>query len=149
MSASTRYVTKLLLKEVGIAVVVGAVVWYLVGRWVHTFNYEALVGSMVALNSGIIIALFVALFQGDEENIQNFKKFKTASKQLYLIFLINSLLVCFSSLLVSNTPDSYVFQNYDWALLVTIIGATIAAVPSLVNVRFVYKLLRINYRTTE
>lgn len=149
MSASTKYVSKLLLKEVGVAIILGVAVWYFLGRWIYTFNFEALVGSMVALNSGIIIALFVALFQGDEENIQNFKKFKTASKQLYLIFLINSVLVCFVSLLVTNPSEDYLFHTNDTGLLTTLIGASIATIPSLVNVRFVYKLLRINYRTTE
>lgn len=149
MSVSTRYVSWLVAKEIGLAIVLAFVTWYFLGRWMHAFNYEGLVSSMVALNSGIIIALFVALFQGGEENIQNFKKFKTASKQLYLIFLVNSVIVCFVSLFVSNMVDSYIFQQWDWALFVTILGAITATIPSVVNVQFVYKLLRINYRTTE
>ncbi len=149
MSVSTRYVSWLVAKEIGLAIILAFSIWYFLGKWIYTFNYESLVSSMVALNSGIIIALFVALFQGGEENIQNFKKFKTASKQLYLIFLVNSVIVCFVSLFVSNAVDSYSFKPWDWTVFATILGAITATIPSIVNVRFVYKLLRINYRTTE
>lgn len=79
--------------------------------------------------------------------MQNFKKFKRASKQLYLVFLVNSLITCLASLVVNNVIESYIFKPGDWTLFVTILGAAIATVLCIVNLWLVYKLLNINYRT--
>lgn|GEM_PF-3084577 len=147
MDTNVGYISWVIIKEIGSAAIIAFGFWYCLGGWVYSLNYESLIDSMIALNSGIIIALFVALFQGDEKNMQNFKKFKRASKQLYLVFLVNSLITCLASLVVNNVIESYIFKPGDWTLFVTIFGAAIATVLCIVNLWLVYKLLNINYRT--
>ena len=141
------YVVKLVVSEVFVAAAIATVLTFTMWKVLVNLNYEALLTSLVSLNAGIIIAMFVALFHSENKNIGNFKKFHRAAKQVYLIFLVNSAIACLMTLFISNAGADQQALQYQTTFNIT--AGLIAVVVTLKNVNFVYKLLQINFRTTE
>lgn len=103
-------------------------------------NVPGLATSLVALNSGITIAIFLALFHSDNKNVENFRKFKTAAKQAYKIFLINAVLVCLSTVLIQEELSSQLSVNLG------LTGLSIALTGTLVNIWHIFDLVSIMFR---
>ena len=103
-------------------------------------NVPGLATSLVALNSGITIAIFLALFHSDNKNVENFRKFKTAAKQAYKIFLINAVLVCLSTVLIQEELSSQLSINLG------LTGLVIALTGTLVNIWHIFDLVTIMFR---
>lgn len=141
-----RYVVKLFVKELVVGLILGGLFAYFLRTQLEFVNFELYIQALVALNSGIIIAMFVALFHSTNENIANFKKFSTAAKQVYLIFLINSIVVCFISLFMNNIDNDTPHSVVSISMTSNLLAGFIAGAASGVNVYLVYKLLQINFR---
>ncbi|MDB5169165.1 MAG: hypothetical protein JWO41_521 [Candidatus Saccharibacteria bacterium] len=109
-------------------------------------NFDSLVNALVSLNSGIIIAIFLALFHSSNANIENFRKFTKAAKQLYMIFLINCIIACVATLFVANTNSGFVIKALRDQQSLNIIFTIVSIAVSLVNVNLVYKLISIQFR---
>lgn len=103
-------------------------------------NIPGLATSLVALNSGITIAIFLALFHSDDKNVENFRKFKTASKQAYKIFLVNAVLVCLSTAVIQEELNSQIALNLGLA------GLTVAIIGTFVNIWHIFDLVGIMFR---
>jgi Na+/H+-dicarboxylate symporter len=142
-----KYVIGLILKELLVAAVLGIILSIFAREYLTGINYEGLLQALVALNSGIIIAMFVALFHSPNKNIESFKKFTRAAKQVYLIFLVNSAIACISVMLINNI-DSIQSAELPNQIVFNIFAALAAAVATAKNVHLVYRLLQINFRTS-
>lgn len=142
-----RYEVRLVFWEVLIASLIGTFLAFTVQNSLMGLNFDAVMQSLVALNSGIIIALFVALFHGTNRNVEIFKQFRNATRQVYLVFLMNSVLVCLMSVFVHNIslkPEIAVLPNQ---MTFNLIASSIAIVVTAKNIHLIYRLLQINLRT--
>jgi len=140
-----RYVVKLLIIELLLAATFGSLLLWLLNQHLQHLNYELLLNSLVSLNAGIIIAMFVALFHSENKNIENFRKFQRAAKQVYLIFLLNSAITCFSAIFITNITTETIQNQLSFNVYATLV----ALMATAKNVHLVYNLLQINFRTTK
>jgi len=142
-----KYEARLVIWEIILAGIATIILSLIASNLLKALNYELVMQSYVALNSGIVIAIFIALFHGTNKNIEIFKQFRNASRQVYVIFLINSVIVCFVSVLVHNIslkPEIVVLDNQ---IGFNIFALSIASIVTLKNIYLIYRLLQINFRT--
>jgi hypothetical protein len=111
-----------------------------------TLNYDALMQSLIALNSGILVAIFVALFYSNEENMTILKKFKNASRQTVTILLVNSFSVGVATLFTMNIPDLTEGSDTDRLLWSNLMAISISLVVTVVNASEVYQLVKLSLR---
>ena len=72
MLKRVRYPVKLISLELVVSVAAALLVHWLVPSVGSKLNYELFGQTIVTLNSGIIIAIFLALFHSSNEGIDNF-----------------------------------------------------------------------------
>lgn len=141
MKSPFRYEVRLIFGEL-LAVALLTLVasfWYL--NLFKDLNTEAFVQGLIAFNSGIIIALFVALFHSSDANIMAFKKFKLAASQIYKVLIVNSILVCLCALFTPSSDGPVVAS-----MLPQLAGTLLAGICSAVNVYIIYRLLSVYFR---
>lgn len=97
-----RYITKFQIVQLTVSLLSLALLAYISSGFLERLNYAGFVQSFVALNSGVIIAVFIAIFNSDNKNMELFRTFTKASKQTYVILLLNTALICVSSLFINN-----------------------------------------------
>lgn len=114
--------------------------------FLNVLNYDALLQSLVALNSGILIAIFVALFFGNEESMTILKKFRPASRQTVIVLLINSFLVGAATLFAMNFPDQPSPSQITYLTWTNIISCTVAIVATVANAYEVFQLVKLSLR---
>lgn len=108
-------------------------------------NYSGFVQSFVALNSGVIIAVFIAIFNSDNKNMELFRAFTKASKQAYIILLLNTAMICVTSLFINNlnTDSSLVLPHQ---LTLNVILSFYTFIITLGSLYITLILLRIYFR---
>jgi hypothetical protein len=129
--------------EIAIAVIVALLLNWLTPSFLAHLNVSAYVQGLISFNSGIIIALFVALFHSSDSSIVAFKKFKLAASQVYTILIVNSILVCLCALFI---PSAEATTEVVKGNTLQLIGTTLATIGSAVNVYIIYKLLSVYFR---
>lgn len=142
------YLPRTIIKQFVIALVAACLACYLTSRYDLSIklNFESMIEAFVNLNAGIIIAIFLALFSSSNSNITNFKKFVRAARQVYALFLINSAIVCSTSLFIVNVDSGQIVRMFLDQQSMNIIFSTIAIVFSFSNLRLVYSILKIAFR---
>ena len=143
-----NYVLKVIVLEIFISVAVSLVLRWLVNHYnlELKLNFEALLNAFVNLNAGIIIAIFLSIFNSTNKNIEQFREFKNASKQAYILLLYNSAVACVVSLFVTNTNTDNSVILYSHQQSMNILFATISATVTIFNLYLVYKTLTIVFR---
>ena len=129
--------------EILVAVISALLLNWLAPSLLSHLNVSAYVQGLIAFNSGIIIALFVALFHSSDSSIVAFKKFKLAASQVYTILIVNSILVCFCALFIPSAESTTEIVKTN---LLQVTGTTLATIGSAVNVYIIYKLLSVYFR---
>jgi hypothetical protein len=137
-----RYVLKVIVWEIAITAVFAVIISFLFTNYVWRLNFEQFLQALVNLNAGVIIAIFLAVFNSSNKNIENFRKFTAASRQLYIIILINCALVCVSTIFVNN------LDKFEPSLQLTanITVGFLATIASTKNLQLVYKILAVYFR---
>jgi hypothetical protein len=97
-----RYVLKFQSVQLVVSLLSLILLTYIDTSFLERLNYTGFVQSFVALNSGVIIAVFIAIFNSDNKNMELFRTFTKASKQTYVILLLNTALICVASLFINN-----------------------------------------------
>lgn len=138
------YEVRLIAGELFFGTALAALLNYLISGPLLKLNYELLSQSLFAFNSGIIVAMFIALFHGNNKNIDNFKKYKKAARQIYIILLVNGIMVCLSAVFIRNFTAGADLPSYQPFLNVLVTAIALSA--SAVNTRLIIRLLQISFR---
>lgn len=143
-----RYVPKVIMTEFLISSAAGFVLCIIVYRFKLNpkLNYEAFINAMVNLNAGIIIAVFLALFNNSNKSVQSFMVFVRATKQVYALFLINCAIACSISLIVMKTGDGRIIHLLRDQSSINLLGTATSVVFTLANLNLVSKVLSIVFR---
>lgn len=140
-----RYVLKFQSVQLVVSLLSLALLVYVGGSFLERLNYAGFVQSFVALNSGVIIAVFIAIFNSDNKNMELFRTFTKASKQTYVILLLNTALICVASLFINNiSGDSSLVLPYQLELNVILSFYTFVLTMGSLYITLI--LLRIYFR---
>ena len=103
--------------------------------------------TAVALNTGVLIAIFISLFYGNEESMTIFKKQKNASKQVISILITNTAIIAGLALFVNNISDGTISVSQSGvSLWINLISIALVSILTYGSMSSIYSLIKISLR---
>lgn len=141
------YLPKIFISEILGSIVIAATFIYIAGHknLILNLNFEALADSLVSTNAGIIIAIFLGVFYSSNSNMEQFRSFTKATKQAFIILIVNSITIALTSLFITNTSDGKMINAFHDQQSLNIISVIICLTAFIMNTTLIYRVLKIHF----